>query len=497
MSINRVLKIATKGTVRAMLYFGALVAAVLATIVIVFAVQARVRLPDLQPWHRLELAEEFHAGRAGAPQTFTQYLALEDRLFAEVRKRVLEDPAVAPSDPVSRYNPKSVPAQLALGEPYNRSYELVPKEVRGAVLLVHGLSDSPYSMRSLAELFLQRGFYVLVLRLPGHGTVPASLLDVRWEDWYAAVELAAQHTARRAAGKPFYAGGYSTGAPLLALLSVRGLENATLPRPQRLFFLSAAIGVSRFAALANLASALSFLPYFEKAKWLDVLPEYDPYKYNSFTVNAANQIYRLTRELQRALSEAGERGRLDAMPRVLVFQSVVDATVSAADVVTEFLLRLPGPGNELVAFDVNRTDNWIGLIARGPREAFERIRSAPALPFGLWVVANRSSGTGAIAAYTREAGSTDTRVEPLGLEWPAGVFSLGHVALPFPVDDPVYGLAPRAYGPLAWTIGDFAVRGEPGSILVPLGTLSRLRSNPFFDVVRSKIGTAIDADLSR
>jgi hypothetical protein len=95
------------------------------------------------------------------------------------------------------------------------------------------------------------------------------------------------------------------------------------------------------------------------------------------------------------------------------------------------------------------------------------------------------------------AGSTETRVEPLGLEWPAGVFSLGHVALPFPNDDPVYGLAPKTSGPLVWRIGDLVVRGEPGAIRMPLGMLARLRSNPFFDVVREKIGAAIDADLAR
>ena len=496
MSINRLLRSTTKGAIRAALYVGGLVAAVFVTIVIVFAVQARVRLPDLHPWHRIELAAEFRPG-AGAPTTFAEYLALEGRLFEEVRARVMHDPAVASSDPVSRYNPGSVPAQLALDERYNRSYELVPREVRGAVLLVHGLTDSPYSMHSLADLFLARGFYVLVLRLPGHGTVPAGLLQVQWEDWYAAVELAARHTAQRAEGKPFYAGGYSTGAPLLALLAVRGLQDATLPRPQRLFFVSAAIGVSKFAALANMASALSFLPYFEKAKWLDVLPEYDPYKYNSFPINAAKQIYRLTGELQRALSAAAERGRLGAMPRVLAFQSVTDATVTAADVVQEFFLRLPGPGHELVAFDVNRSHGWIGLIAPGPREAFERIRSAPALPFALAVVANRSAGAPEVAIYSRPAGSTEMRVEPLALEWPRDVFSLGHVALPFPVDDPVYGLQPRAGGPHAWPIGSLEVRGEPGAIRMPLGMFGRLRSNPFFEVIRGKIGAAIDADLAR
>ena len=495
MSINRLLRSTTKGAIRAALYVGGLVAAVFVTIVIVFAVQARVRLPDLHPWHRIELAAEFRLG-AGAPRTFAEYLALEDRLFEEVRAHVMHDPAVASSDPVSRYNPGSVPAQLALGERYNRSYELVPRQVRGAVLLVHGLTDSPYTMHSLADLFFARGFYVLVLRLPGHGTVPAGLLQVQWEDWYAAVELAARHTAQRAGGKPFYAGGYSTGAPLLALLAVRGLEDATLPRPQRLFFVSAAIGVSKFAALANMASALSFLPYFEKAKWLDVLPEYDPYKYNSFPINAAKQIYRLTGELQRALSAAAERGRLGAMPRVLAFQSVTDATVTAADVVQEFFLRLPGPGHELVAFDVNRSHGWIGLIAPGPREAFERIRSAPALPFALAVVANRSAGAPEVAIYSRLAGSTEMRVEPLALEWPRDVFSLGHVALPFPVDDPVYGLQPRAGGPHAWPIGSLEVRGEPGAIRMPLGMFGRLRCNPFFEVIRSRIGAAIDADLA-
>jgi alpha-beta hydrolase superfamily lysophospholipase len=497
MLLERLLKSTTRGALRAALYLAGLVAAVLATIIIVFAAQARLRLPDLQPWHRIELAEEFRAGRADAPKTFAEYLALEGRLFAELRKRVLDDPAAADRGPLSRYNPASVPARLALGSSYNRSYELVPQEVRGAALLVHGLTDSPYSVRALAEVFLARGFYVLVVRLPGHGTVPAGILHSEWTDWYAVVELAARHAAQRAAGKPFYAGGYSTGAPLLALLSVHGLEDPTLPRPARLFLVSAAIGVSKFAALANVASTLSFLPYFEKAKWLDVLPEYDPYKYNSFTVNAGNQVFRLTRKLNRELVAAAEKGLLDRMPRVTAFQSVVDSTVNAAEVVHGLMLRLPGPGNELVAFDVNRSDDWAGLIAAGPRQAFAAIHEAPALPFRLTLITNRAPDSIEVAALTREAGSTTAHAEALGLEWPPGVFSVGHVALPFRVDDPVYGLMPSPAGPLTWTIGDLAARGEAGAIAVPLGMFARLRSNPFFEVVRARIDAAIDADAGR
>lgn len=62
----------------------------------------------------------------------------------------------------------TVPAKLALETPYTRSFELMPEPARGAVLLVHGVSDSPYAMRAIATVFCDQGFYFQVLRLPGH-----------------------------------------------------------------------------------------------------------------------------------------------------------------------------------------------------------------------------------------------------------------------------------------------------------------------------------------
>jgi len=236
-----------------LLYLAGLCVTVLATIVLVFAFQARVRLADLHAWHEISLAE-FHAGRADAPKTFVEYRALEDRLFAELRRKVLDDPAAADTQLLGRYTPGSIPARLALETPYNRSFELVPAEIRGAALLVHGLSDSPYSMRALADTLYAQGYYVLALRLPGHGTVPAGLTGVSWRDWYAAVELAARHAASQAPGKPFIAAGHSTGAALVTLYSVRALDDPTLPKPQGLYLISAAIGISPFAVLTNVLS---------------------------------------------------------------------------------------------------------------------------------------------------------------------------------------------------------------------------------------------------
>ena len=49
------------------------------------------------------------------------------------------------------------------------------------------------------------------------------------------------------------------------------------------------IGVTPFARLSSVISALSPIPYFDRAAWLDVLPEYNPFKFNSFPANAARQ----------------------------------------------------------------------------------------------------------------------------------------------------------------------------------------------------------------
>lgn len=477
-------------------YLCLLVVTVPATIVLVYAIQARARLPELHAWHTVKLKQEFRAGRSDMPTTFEEYRGLEEQLFADLRRRVLDDPASADTETLSRYNPHSIVASLALDSPYNRSFELVPEgEPRGAALLVHGLSDSPYSMRAIAQTLVGQGYYVLVLRMPGHGTLPSELLDVSWEDWYGAVVLAAKYAVSRVgAEKPFLAGGHSTGAALLTLYSLRSLTDSSLPRPRQLYLVSAAIGVSPFAVLTDFISGLAFVPAFEKSGWMDVLPEYDPYKYNSFPVNAASQIYRLTVEIQRKLDDLVATGLLESMPRVHIFQSIVDATVTANQVARGLLLRLPAGGHELVVFDINRKELLQGLIAPGPIEDLERLRNAVDLPFRVTLVANAARDSELMAEYIREAGASSVTVKELPLKWPKGVFSLGHVSLPFPIDDPVYGLTPATGAGPDYHLGAVVARGEPGALVVGLGAFSRLRSNPFFEVIRKDIIATLAGD---
>lgn len=483
----------TRRALKGLFYVVAFGVTILLTVVLVFALQARSRLPDLRAWHRIQLDEEFRAGHSNAPASFAEYLQLEERLMRQLRERVLDAPQEADTWQMSRYNPKSVVAQLALETPYNRSFELVPPhEPRGAVLLVHGLSDSPYSARSLADTFLAQGYYVVALRMPGHGTLPSGLLDVSWEDWYAAVEMAARHAAARCGeGKPLVLGGHSTGAALVTLYSLRSLADPALPRPTDIHLISAAIGISPLAAVTNVVSGLAFVPGLEKSRWLDVLPEYDPYKYNSFPVNAAKQIYRLTHVVQETLDSLPQE-QLAAMPRVHVYQSIVDSTVTSNQVIHGLLARLPAARHELFVFDINRHDAIESLIAPALLEGMQRLRTSDQ-PFRVRLIGNCDRASRSVCSYTREAGAGEVTVKDLALEWPAGVFSVGHVSLPFPIDDAVYGLAPVSGGP-AYNLGGIAGKGESGALVVGLGTFARLRSNPFFDVIRTNIVDTLAAE---
>jgi len=61
---------------------------------------------------------------------------------------------------------------------------------RTGVLLCHGFTGSPGSLRSWAEYLAAEGLTVSLPRLPGHGTTWQEMNRTRWEDWYAEVDRA-------------------------------------------------------------------------------------------------------------------------------------------------------------------------------------------------------------------------------------------------------------------------------------------------------------------
>ena len=57
------------------------------------------------------------------------------------------------------------------------------KNARIGILLVHGFTGAPPSMRPWGEFLLSKGYTVKIPLLPGHGTKPEDLNNVRWQEW--------------------------------------------------------------------------------------------------------------------------------------------------------------------------------------------------------------------------------------------------------------------------------------------------------------------------
>ena len=186
----------SRRVLRQILQLVVLVAGACLVLVLGYTLYAVNMLPDLQPWHTERLDGEFSA-LTDSTLDFAGYQALETRLLANTAAAVRKWSSVGEPFTHSRFNPDGNIQRLAAGAPYNRSFRLTPAapSPAGGVLLVHGLTDSPYSMKALAEALYRRGFEVTVLRLPGHGTLPSMLTEMRYRDWVAAVRLAARDVA--------------------------------------------------------------------------------------------------------------------------------------------------------------------------------------------------------------------------------------------------------------------------------------------------------------
>jgi alpha-beta hydrolase superfamily lysophospholipase len=329
----------------------------------------------------------------------------------------------------------------------------------------------------------------VAIRLPGHGTVPAGLTDVTWEDWMQASRLAVREARRRAGPDvPLHLVGFSNGGTLVLKYALDALEDKTLARPTRLILISPMIGITHLARFAGVLGWPAIFPPFAKAAWLGIVPEFNPFKYNSFPINGARQSSLLTRALQEQIARLGKNNRLAELPPVLTFQSLVDFTVSTRAIISMFYQKLPHNGSELVLFDVNRAAQFGSLLRPMTDTMLSKILPAAPRNFRSVLITNADAGHSNMVARITEAGQTAEQIIPLpGLVYPQDVYSLSHVALPFPVQDALYGTQPDLTENYGANLGAMALRGERGTLIVTLDSLIRMSCNPFFPYMLQRI----------
>jgi alpha-beta hydrolase superfamily lysophospholipase len=335
----------------------------------------------------------------------------------------------------------------------NAPFELLPVGDTGrgqnkpycrGVLLVHGLTDSPYFMRPLAEFYAQNGFRVMTILLPGHGTQPGDLLDVRWQEWEKAVAYGVDRLAEEA--DEIYLAGFSAGGTLSIYQSLRD------SRVRGLFLFSPALSISPRARWANLHKFYSWL--LPEAAWVGIRPDRSLYKYESLPKNAAAQMYALTKEL-----ESLSRGRQTDIP---VFAAASrDDTTAHTPATLEFMAHARHPSSRLVLYTTDTGNVPSGI----PAEKLELVNSA--LP-------------------------------------EQGILSSSHTAIVLPPDDEHYGADGDYCNAIHYYPGDMekyeacnnghasVLLGEITETNLRAGILRRLMYNPNFAALKVSLKRFID-----
>jgi len=447
---------------------------------------------QLKPWHTEKLTEEFTEDKADEVRTFDDYLALEDRLYKQLDEKVYALSESGPAYNLDRYSPGSAADPRKLETNWNRSFELTTEQPRGGILLLHGMSDSPYALRTLGKALHQKGYWVVGMRMPGHGTAPSGLRHISRHDMAAAVRIGMTHLEDKVNGKPVHMVGYSTGAPLALEFALDALEGKSTPIPATLILVSPAIGIHSAAGMASFKDSLSSLPGFGGWSFLSVQPEFDPFKYNSFATNAADVVHTLTRSVASRLQQRAAANPELILPPTIVFKSTVDATVTTDAVIDSLLIRLHSDRHELVLFDINRYAVASRMLVDDPAPLTDRVMDADDLPFAVTLLTNENAQTTRVISKYKKPFSADaSSTRQQGVSWPPGVVSLSHVALPIAPDDPLYGQRAPDNEDFIF-LGQMAIQGERGLLKIPADWMLRLRYNPFYDYLESRMLEWVD-----
>jgi carboxylesterase len=235
---------------------------------------------------------------------------------------------------------------------------------RTGVLLCHGFTGSPASLRPWAEYLAAAGYSVSLPRLPGHGTTWQEMARTRWEDWYAEVDRA--FGLLQARTDEIFVMGLSMGASLaLRLAELRGpavqglvLVNPSVTADTRLFALAPVLKLV-VPSLKGIGSDIKKAGVEENS-------------YDRTPVKAAATLPGLWRITQQHLGEVSQP--------VLVYRSVTDHVVGPASLKV-LTAGLP-PGQLEVrdlaeSYHVATLDNDAAAIFAGSLE-FVRMHSAVA-----------------------------------------------------------------------------------------------------------------------
>ncbi|MBN1893574.1 alpha/beta fold hydrolase, partial [bacterium] len=161
------------------------------------------------------------------------------------------------------------------------------------VLLIHGFTGTPWSMRELGLHLSSAGFTVMAPLLPGHGTIPPDLIGIRWEQWVESL----MHARDRLAGQcdSIFAAGLSMGGALAYALAARS-------RLEGVISMAAPFRLER-PGIRLLPLVLPFKRYWKKKKGAHLSDEGLQIAYDRYPLAGVMEFQKLLADMRPRLSE--------------------------------------------------------------------------------------------------------------------------------------------------------------------------------------------------
>ncbi|KTF11771.1 MULTISPECIES: alpha/beta hydrolase [Pseudoalteromonas] len=160
-------------------------------------------------------------------------------------------------------------------------FELKHPASNKVALLIHGLTDSPFTYHDLARIYYEQGYSVRTLLLPGHGSAASALQNVDVKQWQKAVNYGVNRALTDF--DEVILGGYSTGAALV----IDYLTKQT-PSPKIKALMLYSPGTEPHNKNGWLAKWIDAIPFVD---WIDKDADIDFAKYESFPFHAAAASY--------------------------------------------------------------------------------------------------------------------------------------------------------------------------------------------------------------
>ena len=180
-------------------------------------------------------------------------------------------------------------------------------------LLIHGLPGSTTDVQLLGSYLHECGFTVSAPLLPGHGTQPADLNRVRWQDWTTCAEEALARLA--ATCEMIFVGGLSMGALIAIYLGVHH------PELTGIGLYSPAIAVRN--RLVHLTPLLKYFVPFWPGGESDLMDPEAAARLCTYDVNptrGAHEVYKLMKVARRLLPSV-------TVPALIV-HSILDRSIA-------------------------------------------------------------------------------------------------------------------------------------------------------------------------